>query len=158
MSEYLDAVTRQYVARCGARVWRSTAQTITKGVSAPIVFDSIAYNDVGMWNVGSPTKLVIPIAGYYLLAGALKWTPTNLDATTASQTILLNGATVLAVAIPSLFGVAPASAPTQTATTVHYLSTNDYVELWAFHNSSVDVDVATVGQGAYPSLAAHRLP
>lgn len=57
----------------GARVWRSTAQTISDSTTTPISFDTERYDNGGMWVSGSPTLLRAVLSGIYLVTASIEW-------------------------------------------------------------------------------------
>lgn len=55
----------------GTRVKRATAQPISASTWSPISWSTEVFDDLNVWNSGTPTKLVIASAGLYILNGAV---------------------------------------------------------------------------------------
>lgn len=60
-------------ARIGARVSRSTAQTIANATLTEASFDTEERDDGGIWAIGSPTQLVAPADDWYHVLGGVQW-------------------------------------------------------------------------------------
>jgi hypothetical protein len=121
------------------QVSRSSVQTLTTAVEAAVSFDGETGTDPwGMWVVGSPTRMTVPVDGWYSFTGYAQFVAnvTNVR----SLKILQGGATVLA------FDRRLAANSLTTDITVTTgpvsMSAGAYVELWAYQNSGGNLDVA----------------
>lgn len=120
----------------GARVNRTTNQTITNNVETAISFSNERWDTDGYWNVAQPTRLTIPKTGRYTVGGAVRWAS---NATGYRQVLLrVNGT--------SYIGTKNDQAITAG---VHYIqvtstwefSAGDYIELDVVQNSGGALDV-----------------
>lgn len=55
----------------GTRVKRATAQSIATATWSPISWSTEVFDDLNVWDSGTPTKLVIASAGLYMLNGVI---------------------------------------------------------------------------------------
>lgn len=142
-------------ARCGASIYRNATQTINNVTSTPVTLDTVAYNDVGMWNVASPTKIVIPVAGYYALTATVTWA-ISAAGTWRSNSIYKNGGTVLSQAN---FPPDPAAVINLAFTTGCFasLNTGDYIEMYVYQNSGGTMNIVAVVPASI-QLGVHKLP
>lgn len=117
----------------GARVYRSTSQSIPFSARTAITFDTIRY-DTGVTDaavdpffvIGSPTRLTAKAPGLYQLTGFVEW---NVSATgPLAVAIRLNGTGRL-LAVVEWASNGDASASWQAVSTQYELALNDYVEL-----------------------------
>lgn len=135
------------LSEIGARVRRTTNQSINTSTSTAISFDSARYNNGTLWSASNPTRLTIPVAGKYLIGGCLQWQ----NATTGDRiaALSLNGSTGIASQAGTglirinLFSVWDCAA-------------NDYIELVARQESGSSIDCLTVNNYS-PELWAHRI-
>lgn len=131
-----QAIVPSLIQASGARVLRTSNQTIADSTSTAISFDTDstngAYDDGGYWDAGSPTRLTIPTTGYYAFYSEGVW-DTN---TTGARfiTIRLNGATN----IQQHLGPASGSGPRNMVMGIYYFTATDYIEAVAFQNSTAD--------------------
>ena len=66
------AVTSASVGFSGARVYRSTNQSIPNLTDTVIIFDTVRFDVGGYSNIAAhPTRLTAPITGYYLIGGTV---------------------------------------------------------------------------------------
>lgn len=114
------------------RVIRTTNQSITNNTVEAISFDTQTYDEgLGLWVIGSPTRLTAVIAGIYGFSGVLRFAANS----TGERAILvrLNGATLVASG-----GEGNPSATNDSrcdvAGTIN-LTATDYLELCAYQNS-----------------------
>ena len=120
----------------GARVNRSTSQSIPNGVSTAISFNGSRYDTNQIWSAVSPTRLTCKTAGKYSIGGCFRF-----DANAAGTRyieIRLNGSAQIAVlegtGVTSIFSIS----------SIYSLSVNDYVELSAFHNSGAALNILSL--------------
>lgn len=153
MSFYNDEVLRTSAARAGARVYRSTDQSITASTNTPISFDFASYNPVNMWTSAAPTKITARVSGYYLVTGTVTW-DTSASGTNLLHSVYLNGTTEIAYVNHIRSAINQWAVP---ATSTYFLSAGDYVELAACQDSAGALLAITRGVVGL-TLAAHRLP
>ena len=64
------AITAGSVGFSGARIYRSTNQSIPDTTDTVVVFDTVRYDVGGYSNIGThPSRLTAPVTGYYLVGG-----------------------------------------------------------------------------------------
>lgn len=137
----------------GARVYRTTGQSIPSATFTAISFDTERYDQDALWDVANPTRLTCTRAGIYLIVGAVIYAT---GATGQRQTgIRLNGATFLA-AVNGGVAVATTIFPCHNPTTICQLAVGNYVELVAYQDSGGAVNVAQFDDYS-PEFAMHRL-
>lgn len=118
----------------GARVYRSTAQSINNTTSTALIFDTDRFNGPAgneLWDSGvNPERLVAPVSGVYVITGHVEWASDNTGIRTLS--VRYNGTTNIA----SLSATAiSGSAHRQSVSTVFFLTTSDYVTLVGYQSS-----------------------
>lgn len=57
----------------GARVYNSTAPSISNNVPTVLSFDSARWNDGGVYSAGNPTRLTAQVAGKYVISATVSW-------------------------------------------------------------------------------------
>lgn len=77
----------------GVRVSNSADQAITSGVDTILTFDTERHDTDDYWNVANPTRLTVPITGFYLVWTGLVWDAGNYA---VGQYFLVDGATNIA--------------------------------------------------------------
>lgn len=78
----------------GARVVRTTNQTIPDSTATPISFDTETYDTDAYRDAGAPTRLTVPATGKYRLHGTIQWDGVAVG--TLQMYIHFNGASVIA--------------------------------------------------------------
>lgn len=136
-----------------ARVYRTTNQTITNGVTTSISFDAERYDTNGMHdNSTNPERITIQTAGKYAFKGNVSFAS---NATGIRDIlILLNGTTTIAQILLT---------PVNGFVTIIDISCDyecaagDYVELQVFHNITGGGTLAVTAAGNYsPEFSAFR--
>lgn len=75
-----------------ARIWRSTDQSVASGAAgAPVVFDTVIFDNDAMWSATLPNVLTIKTPGRYMVGGCVFWEAAAGG--TRSLSIRRNGAT-----------------------------------------------------------------
>lgn len=148
MSAGSGAASSAITAAC--RVYRTTNQTLTTGVSAPISFDAERFDTDAMHDgLSNTSRITIKTAGKYLIGASLTF---DASAVGDRQLLLrLNGLTLLSNSREP--GAANAAI---TANIVYDLAVNDYIEALAVQYSGGNLDVLTSGNFT-PEFWAHRL-
>lgn len=125
----------------GARVYRSTDQSITTATWTSIQldserFDTDSYHDT----VTNNTRLTIPAgkAGKYLIVGHLSYA--GKDAGNRHGRFFLNGTTRIGECSQIHMGLT--GAPRLNWSTIYDLAEGDYVEMQAFQDSGVSLNVS----------------
>jgi len=130
----------------GARVRRTTPLSTTSGVTAVVSYDTSDFNVGGVYDSAHPSRMTAPIAGRYLIIASARWasdvngrrslalelnygTPTPVQIARSNVTADTWGAT--------------AFNPEQTVETVYKLKAGDYVEVWAYQDSTSALDLMT---------------
>ena len=134
----------------GARVYRSTNQSIPTGTLTAITFDATRYDTDGLWAAGTPTRLTCTRPGIYLACGGVRFAANGTGGRAVQ--IGVNG-----TAYGSSFGPPIAGDATDVqATTVVQVAVGDYVEVFVYQTSGAALDVVRAGAWS-PEFALHRL-
>lgn len=120
----------------GARAYRTANLNISNGVSTAISWMSDAAPDGrdtdGIWNIGSPNRLVVPTGVTKVrLAANLSWA--NNSTGFRSTWMMKNGATFHGRPLDVRVGNSTTSL--NIATAVIDVTSGDYFELWVYQNS-----------------------
>lgn len=125
----------------GARVRHAnSAITTTSGATAVLTWDTVDFNVGGVWDASKTNRLTAPVAGRYLIVASVRWTAN----TTGRRTIAIevNGTSQIARSNISAYWTGGGDlAPEQAAQTIYKLNAGDYVEVWAYQDSAVNLDL-----------------
>lgn len=136
----------------GARVYRSTVQSLTTGTDTAISFNTERYDTAELWVVGQPTRLTAPIAGWYLIGGTIGFAA-NADTNMRQLILYLNGATAIAGHNePAVTGVVTRI----NAHAIYQLAASDYVEMVGRQNSGGNLNTEALSAVA-TEFWMHRL-
>lgn len=121
----------------GASVLRTSTQSLPDDTSTAIAFESAAFDEGDLWDIGAATRLTIADDGKYLVGATLSFAA---DTTGKRQLIVrLNGTDVIAASeIPAVAG-----AENVCIAIVADLVATDYLELMALQDSGGALDVVT---------------
>ena len=117
----------------GARVGRTTNQSIPNVSNTAISFNVSRYNTNQIWDSGSPTRLTCKTAGKYLIGGCFRFEGNTVG--NRFLIILLNGVSQIVV------GESTGSSTISNASCVYSLAVNDYVQMIAFQNSGQSLNI-----------------
>lgn len=145
-SPYMVTITGYPKPRPHGYIFR-TSTVLTDGVDSTISFAGNVSLPTTMWNVATPTRLLIPTTGTYLITSGLihqcassdGYSTTNTGTRRGKQTILKNGATIIAArhnGFKDTFG--NPNNGCYVVTTVARLVAGDYLELLVKLSSMVD--------------------
>ena len=122
--------------RIGVRAYRDTSQSIPGGTYTAVSFSHVDRDDAGFWDNGTPTRLTIPKAGWYMVGGCANF------ATAAGGyrrvLVRLNGST---------YEIHDSRAPVATSATIVpvagllYLDAGDYLELYVFQTTGAALNI-----------------
>jgi hypothetical protein len=136
--EVVSTGTTAYVSYedIGARIYNSTAITISHNTSTVVTFDSERWDTDNIHSGSSTGQLWCNTPGSYLIFGSFAW---ETDTVSFSQIgIRLNGSTFIAVnRMPNHGGIGPI----WEISTVYKLSVGDYIEAIAFQTTTADLDI-----------------
>lgn len=106
----------------GARVVRSSTQSIPNNTDTDILFSSASYDTDTFWVVGTPTRLTVPYDGYYTLDAFVEFAVNSSN--TRILRAYLNGSTILSgLTIPAH----PASFTRLSISATVFMSATNYV-------------------------------
>jgi len=134
---YLPAASS--VANIGARVYRSTIQSVPNAAFTSMSFDTVRWDSSGHWSVGSPTRLTCQVAGVYQVWGDLQYALSTTGGNRMAL-ILLNGAIRGASNAGSL--TVGSANPDIQASALIQMNVGDYVELQAYHDSGGALNIS----------------
>jgi Repeat of unknown function (DUF5907) len=129
-------------AVASGRVLRATAQSIPHGAVTDVSFSGTdGTASAGIWNGANPTRIVAPVAGFYLCGGAVEFAAN----TTGLRVVYLRlgGATIKAQVIAPVTASAGGPASIVIATGL-VLAANDFVTLSVYQDSGAPLNL-TVG-------------
>lgn len=126
----------------GARLIRSTNQSIPSQFAIAVQFSSTRYDTDNMFSGGQNTRLTLNTAGKYILSAHLKWDPM---AALSEARLRLNGATSIAQQT-----IANGNNKTvyMSLSTVYSFAAGDYVELMCFQDDTVARNILTESAAA----------
>ncbi len=116
----------------GCRVINTATQTVNNGLTA-LTFNTVISDSDTCWAVGSPTRLVAPLDGYYCAGGAFGLAAAQVSANARlSLFVRVNGVTY--VGGRDLHALSGVDAQVSGETGHFWLSAGDYVELVAYNS------------------------
>jgi len=133
-------LTRDYVNHLGARVYRSSAQSITSGSNNTVTFNSERYDRGGFHSLISNTgRLTVPTGanGLYLIGASIAWA-SNVNGN-RQLAIGLNGTSTLICALR--FSATALDTRAQTVNCVYDLVAGDYVICLVYQNTGGNLNV-----------------
>lgn len=127
-----------------SRVYSSVAVNIPNAAATAIAFNQTRNQSGGLHSNGSQnTRITIFRAGLYYISAHVQWPAVILGY--RQLQIRLNGAIVLASTSDDSVAAAP-NIIDQSISTGMYLSVGDYVEIVAFQNSGVAINIPVAAQ------------
>lgn len=130
----------------GAKVFRSTNQSITSGSATAMSFDSEAYDEGGFWTIDAPTRLTVPYDGVYALTLYADFNSNDLG--DRRGTVNINGVVTIAVVRTPTVGRATALLLTLT----QRFTAGDYIEYAVTQTSGVALNVQSGQDGNFASI------
>lgn len=125
----------------GCHVSRSTDQTITNNVGAPISFDTVRWDSFSMTNLGvNPTRITIKQAGVYSIGGCVFW-DTAASSTYRTLVMVVNGDPVNNEYGESLIASSAGNSAAQNVCMVWKFALNDFIELYVYQGSGGNLAV-----------------
>lgn len=127
----------------GARVYRTTNQTLNDATDTAIQFGSERFDQNGTYhdNVTNNTRLTAPTTGYYMIGANIEW---DTQTVTARVSLRVNGTTVIAATQNHSIS-SDETELRQVVTTLYQLNASDYVECMAYQASGGSQDVVASG-------------
>jgi len=120
----------------GAKVYRSTNQTITTSTYTNMDFDVQEFDQGGLWKAGAPSRLTVPYAGIWFVSAHISFN--NATGSTRRGNLKVSGTDAFDVGI----GTADNGSTDVMVATPLRLVAGDYVTFQAWHNKGSDLDVA----------------
>jgi hypothetical protein len=131
-----DVLDLASASAISARVYRSTVQTIPPSAYTAIVYDTVRYNDYGQWSATNPTRLTAMRDGTYVIFAQLIFQVVSGGAHRLAA-IWLNG--TVPIGEDGQIAATSAGAPRANVSVEYKLKVGDYVEVFAFQDSGVNV-------------------
>ncbi len=132
--EWIHLLPYLWRGAVGARVIRTTTQSIPAGAATPLSFNSAIWNvPATVWVIGTPTRLTAPYSGYYRMGGG--WSraaAANPNASVHRVYLRANGANYLV--IQDVHTLAGNMVVVSCSVDGVYLSAGQYVEVLAYHS------------------------
>lgn len=152
----LNAILDNFDAlKSGARAYHNAAQSIAHNTTTALAFNSERYDVDGVGgstihdNVTNNSRLTCRVAGVYSIVGCVQWAGSTTGLRQVE--IRLNGATIIGQVIQA---AVIATEVTLNVTCEYALAVNDYVELLAYQNSGIALNVNVSGN-ASPEFSMH---
>jgi hypothetical protein len=121
--------------RPAARFWLNANQSIPNSSATAVTWTTFDFNSGILFNAGAPTRMTVPIAGFYMFGTGLQWAQANAIRETFFR---LNGTTELhrqtefnASAVDHYFN----------HNYQWYFNVGDYIEVMAFQNSGSSLNL-----------------
>lgn len=131
-SGFISSTNRELVS-----VARATDQTLTHDTITPVSFSAATKNPVGLWVVGSPTRITIRKPGQYHVAACLFFSQVSATGIRAGY-IVKNGATFLAADLRA--GIASNQVRMTLGGTYDAIA-GDYFEIHAYQSSTANLNL-----------------
>lgn len=137
--------TQERQRMIGARVYRTTNQTIPTGIGTLVSFDAERWDTDNCWSSAQPTRLVCNTPGWYMITCNIAWAANATNQRMIS--ISLNGTIRIA---RDTRGANPNGLTVQSVATIWPLTTGDYLEVLVFQDSGGNLDLysSTANEGA----------
>lgn len=120
----------------GARIRRSSVQSIPHNVPTDIIFDEARWDTNFHWNSAQPSRLYCKVAGKYLIGASVVFAYN----TTGDRQISINAGTAGVIAQ----NYASAGVRGSTVSGVYTLAVNQFIRLTVFQNSGVALYVSSI--------------
>jgi hypothetical protein len=125
-----------------AKMYRAAAQSIPNATATKIDFDTEDF-DSGSLADTSTDKFTVPVDGYYLISGYVRFSDSNIGSGEQLQFYYQINASGTAKCLYQ-FPAGPQYA-TATINQMEYLEAGDYLEFYLFHGFGTSVDTETNG-------------
>jgi len=138
-----------------ARVQRSGSYSIANNTLVAIPFNAERTNEDPLLmhdNTTNPSRITVPVAGFYILTCGVRFNPGS-TASIRSVNLYVSGVEVGAGNVSAL----ASQAVHVDATTVAYMTTNQYAECYVYQNSGAALDITVSAQRSI-EFAVARLP
>lgn len=153
---FLAASISSAAAFSGARVYRTTNQSISNTTVAAIAFDAERYDtDSYHSTVSNTSRITIPTTGYYRVGATVAWTSSS----SGMRLIALELNATTDIAQDARTSVNPGAGSFQTRHTVscdYYFTAGDYIELVVYQDSGGATNVLASGNYS-PEMWIQRL-
>ena len=136
----------------GTRVTRAAAQTIPDDTETAISWDTQIFDTADVWSLASPTAIVFPYTGIYLLGAQIAWAANTTGY--RSLRLVLNGGD--AIAVDTVDAPATLGTAQSVVTLWQVAATSDFIEAVVRQNSGGNLD-AEVNAQYSPIIWAIRL-
>jgi len=133
-----------------ARAYRSTEQSnIPNNTWTKVLVNAISFDPGDNVDIVN-SRIIVPLPGYYLIIGVILWKSGTVVADHGYYTgIFKNGALQIQDGAQSSSTLAIMS----SLASILYLSENDYIELYAWHNAGVNtVDIYGSSETTYITM------
>lgn len=120
-------------ADIGARVIRTASFSVASSANTAVPFTAASYDTNSIWSSGQGARLTCRTAGKYLIGGCLRFEANSTGNRFLS--IQLNGGTQISV------GESSGASTICNASCIYSLAVDDYVQISAFQNSGVSLNV-----------------
>lgn len=143
------------LAGIGAKVYRSTTQAVDSLIAngEMVSFDTVVFDEGGLWSATAPTRLTFPFAGVYQISGYIKWEG-DADGYRLGR-LVVNGTTELVTLSNNSVGAGTA---TQVfVSTAYAASAGQYVELFGGHTAGNSLNIQS-GQDSNFLVATFSFP
>ncbi len=131
-----------------ARSYGTGVTSIVTGTPTKLTLQSNSFNNGVTWD-STNNRLQIITAGQYLITALVTYTNTT-DAKGYQTLVYKNGGEIMAA---NMMASAAGGAVSPVSTDIQTLATNDYLELYTFHNAGVNQTVGSTTEQTYLAIA-----
>lgn len=117
----------------GARVYRSTAQSIPNTTLTALSWDTEVHDTADCWDIAQPTRLVAPFDGYYMAGGSIELGASQVTAAARLFiTVRINGTDYKGA--NENHTISGKAAVAGVATGMFWMNEGDYAEIIVYHD------------------------
>jgi hypothetical protein len=140
-------------AKIGVSLSRSSSLSIPDNNATAITWNNEIRDDGDCWDVGSPTELRAPIAGWYAIS-AFTWWDADSD---YGRRLYIRFGGVTTIGRQGVVSPAAHNDPTNSVSAIYYMEADEYVEIIALQNAgnALNIKSGAMAQMARVGGAAH---
>jgi hypothetical protein len=119
-------------------------QTVAPSTDVALSFEQVRFNQAGVYNASSPTRLTAPVTGIYLASAGVAWGLLPGDNNARRLSIRRNGTTIVSQVIRT--DTNPDVRVVSNVTEVLRLSAGEFVEVVVSHGAAQAIDIVPIGE------------
>lgn len=137
----------------GATLRRSATQALTAATWAEIAWDVEVRDDNGYFSSGTPTRITIPVTGWYAMVARCRWSTTSADSR-AVQFVKNGAMSVLSGTRLGFQFITSSTGNAHSVSDIQYLVAGDYITVGVYSTNSESIAGSIV---PLPEFSIHRL-